>query len=110
MSKLSKKTRRKQRPSAIAKESTRTTSPTVPTKPRKKPLTKKQAAAKAAKLKAERKNLVKIKPQIMGGSGALGLISPGKVLKGGKMVANFITKQFAKKGAAKAADKISKKS
>ncbi len=105
MSKLNKKSRRKERPAAIAKESTRV-STNVPTKPRKKLLTKKQAAAEKARIKEYAKNLKPIpKAVVQGSAGSLGLISPGKILKGGKMVAKFIAKHLAKKGAIKAADK-----
>lgn len=104
MSKLSKKKRRGERPAAIAKESTSVAS-RVPTKPRKKLITKKDADAAKAKLKNYAKNLKKIPPQRLGSSGALGLISPGKILTGGKMVAKFIAKQLGKKGGIKAVDK-----
>ncbi len=83
----------------------------APKKARKKPLTKKQAAAKAAKLKAQAKNLVKIRPKDYRKGGAVGggMIGGGAVLKGGRAVVKYLSKQFAKKGSAKAADKVGRK-
>jgi hypothetical protein len=83
----------------------------APQKARKKLLTKKQAAAKAAKLKAESKKYVKIRPEdyrkggIVGG----GMIGGGSLLKGGKAVVKYLSKQLAKKGSVKAADTIGRK-
>lgn len=104
MSKLNKKKRRRERPAAIVKESTRVAS-RVPTKPRKKLITKKEADATKAKLKKAGVVLKAPKGKMLGSSGALGLISPGKILKGGKMIVKFIGKQLGKKGGAKVVDK-----
>lgn len=108
MSKLDKKKRKKTRPAAVAKESTRTVT-NVPTKARKKLKTKKEIAAQKAKLKGYAKNVKAPPPVRLGSSGSLAMISPGKVLKGGKMVLNFIKKNLVKKGVPKVLDKKKKK-
>lgn len=104
MSKLNKKIRKRERPAAIVKESTSVAS-RVPTKPRRKLITKKEANAARAKLNKAGVLLNAPKAKMLGSSGALGLISPGKILKGGKMVGKFIAKHLGKKGGAKVADK-----
>lgn len=109
MSKLSKNKRKQVRPAAVAKESTRVSNPNVPTKPRKKLITKKQAAAKKAKLKKYAKSLNAPKPKIKGGAVGGGMIGGGKILKGGKMILKYVSKHLAKKGGAKALDKKIKK-
>ena len=109
MSKLDKKKRKKQRPAAIVKESTRTAA-NVPTKPRRKLITKKQSEAQSAKLKEYAKNLEPLpKPKMKGGAVGGGMIGGGKILKGGKMILKYITKNLTKKGSAKALDKKIKK-
>jgi hypothetical protein len=109
MSKLDKKKRKKQRPAAIAKESTRTVT-NVPTKPRRKLITKKQSEAQSAKLREYAKNLKPLpKPKMKGGAVGGGMIGGGKILKGGKMILKYISKHLGKKGGAKALDKKIKK-
>ena len=80
---------------------------------RDKPSTKKKIVKKKKLLtpaQVKKKNSkIKIfgtgKRQIKGSSGSLGLISPGKVLKGGKMLAKYISKKLTKKAAVKLVDK-----
>jgi len=73
---------------------------------RKKLLTTAQAKVKKAKREGEfRKISEKYKNRRLGSSGSLGLISPGKVLKGGKMLAKYISKKLTKKAAVKLVDK-----
>ena len=109
MSKLDKKKRKKQRPAAIAKESTRTVT-NVPTKPRKKLITKKQSEAQKAKLKEYAKNLKPLPtPKMKGGIVGGGWIGGGKILSGAKQIGKFAAKHLAKKGGPKVLDKNIKK-
>jgi hypothetical protein len=109
MSELNKKKRKKLKPATRAKESTRTVTK-VPTKPRRKLITKKQAAAQSAKLKKYAKNLKPVpKPKMKGGAVGGGMIGGGKILKGGKMILKYVSKHLAKKGGAKALDKKTQK-
>lgn len=108
MSKLNKKKRNKQRPAAVVKESTRTVT-NVPTKARKKLKTKKEIAKQKAKLKGYAKDVKAPPPVRLGSAGNLGIISPGKILKGGKIVLNYVKKNLLKKGVPKALDKAKKK-